>query len=130
MTGRYSSPNPKPEDRSIINLEDNHSISPVLFITGRNAFAKSFGPCQLARADMDETFCYLQFSACQRIIPHPNLICCMGFNAVFNTISVISQRPVHLPMLSWSSIDQYSAQYSFQATGCFPNEHLEIILSR
>ena len=39
----------------------------------------------------------------------------MVFNAVFNSISVISRRPVHLSMLSWSSFNQYSAQYSFQA---------------
>ena len=44
---------------------------------------------------------------------------CMLFNAIFNSISIISQRPVHLFMLSWSSFNQYSAQYSFQATGCF-----------
>ena len=44
----------------------------------------------------------------------------MAFNAVFNSISVISRRPVHISMLSWSSFHQYSAQYSFQATGCLP----------
>ena len=32
------------------------------------------------------------------------LIDSMVFNAVFNTISVVSRRPVHLPMLSWSSL--------------------------
>ena len=48
------------------------------------------------------------------------LIDCMVFNVVFNSISVISRRPVHLSMLSWSSYNQYSAQYSFQTTGCFP----------
>ena len=48
------------------------------------------------------------------------LIDCMMLNAVFNSISVISGRPVHLAMLSWSSVSQYSTQYSFQATGCFP----------
>ena len=42
----------------------------------------------------------------------------MVFNAIFNSISVTSQ-PVHLSMLFWSSFNQYSAQYSFQATGCF-----------
>ena len=42
----------------------------------------------------------------------------MVFNAIFNSISVIS--PVYLSMLSWSSFNQYSAQYSFQAIGCFP----------
>ena len=31
------------------------------------------------------------------------LIDCVVFNAIFNGISVISQRPVHLSMLSWSS---------------------------
>ena len=44
----------------------------------------------------------------------------MVFNAIFNSISVISQRSVHLSTLSWSSFNQYSAQYSFKATGCFP----------
>ena len=46
-------------------------------------------------------------------------IYCMVFNAVFNSISVISLRPVRLSMLFRSSFNQYSAQYSFQATGCF-----------
>ena len=32
------------------------------------------------------------------------------FNAAFNSILVISQRPLHLSMLSWSSFNQYSAQ--------------------
>ena len=32
---------------------------------------------------------------------------------VFDSISVISQWPVHLSMLSWSSFNQYSAQYFF-----------------
>ena len=41
------------------------------------------------------------------------LIDCMVFNAVFNSISVISQEPVHLSTLSWISCHQYSAQYSF-----------------
>ena len=53
-----------------------------------------------------------------------SLIDCMVFNAVFNSISVISLRPVHLSMLSWSSFNQYSAQYSSQATGCFPTKPL------
>ena len=52
------------------------------------------------------------------------LIDCMVFNAVFNSISVISRQPVHLSMLSWSSFKQYSAEYSFQATGCFPTQPL------
>ena len=42
------------------------------------------------------------------------------FIAVFNNISLISLRPMHLSMLSSRSFNQYSAQYSFQATGCFP----------
>ena len=44
----------------------------------------------------------------------------MVLNAIFNPISVVSLQPVHLSMLSWSYLNQYSAQYSFQATGCFP----------
>ena len=48
------------------------------------------------------------------------LIDWMVFNAIFNNISVILWWPVHLSMLSWSSFNHYSTQYSFQATGCFP----------
>ena len=48
----------------------------------------------------------------------------MAFNAVLNSISVISQWPMHLSMLSWSSFNQFSAQYSFQASGCFPTSPL------
>ena len=44
----------------------------------------------------------------------------MVFNAVFNGIPVISRRPMHPPILSWNPFNQYSSQYSFQATGCFP----------
>ena len=44
----------------------------------------------------------------------------MVFNTVFKTISVMSRWPVHLSILSWSSYKQYSAQYSFQAIGCYP----------
>ena len=35
---------------------------------------------------------------------------------------VFQQWPVHLSLFSWSSFKQYSTQYSFQATGCFPTE--------
>ena len=45
------------------------------------------------------------------------LIDCMVFNRV---LSVISGRPVHLPMLSWNSLYQYSVQKSFRAIDCFP----------
>ena len=49
------------------------------------------------------------------------LIDCMAFNAVFNSnvISFVSRPPVHLSMLSCSSFNLCSAQYSLQATGCF-----------
>ena len=47
----------------------------------------------------------------------------MVFNAVLSSISVISRRPMQLSMHSWSSLNQYSAQYSFQATGCYPTYH-------
>ena len=33
------------------------------------------------------------------------LIDCMVYNAVYNSISVISWRPQHLSMLSWSSLN-------------------------
>ena len=42
------------------------------------------------------------------------------YKAVFNINSVITRRPVNLSMLSRSSFNQYSKQFSFQATGCFP----------
>ena len=45
---------------------------------------------------------------------------CMVFNAIFNSIKVVSRRPVHPHMLSWSSFNQCSAQYFVQATSCFP----------
>ena len=48
----------------------------------------------------------------------------MVFNVVFNSISVTSRRPVHLSMLSWSSFNQYSAQYPLQTTGCLPTYSL------
>ena len=52
------------------------------------------------------------------------LVDCMVFNADFNLILVISRRPVHISMPPWSSFNQYSIQYCFQAIGCFPI-HLE-----
>ena len=48
----------------------------------------------------------------------------MLFSAIFNSIPVILQQPVQLSMFSWSSFNQYSAQYSFQTTGCFSTEPL------
>ena len=49
------------------------------------------------------------------------LIDCMVFNAVLNSVSVTLRRPVHQCILSWSSFNQCSAQYSFfPASGCFP----------
>ena len=45
-----------------------------------------------------------------------DFIDCMVFNAVFNSVLVISQMPVHLSMLSWSSFYQYSTQYSVSIT--------------
>ena len=45
---------------------------------------------------------------------------CIVVNIIFNSISDVSRQPVHLSKLSWSSFNQYTAQYSFQATGCFP----------
>ena len=41
-----------------------------------------------------------------------SLIDCMVFNAIFNSISVISRWPVHLSMLFWSSFIQYSIFFS------------------
>ena len=74
--------------------------------------------------------CFLAFPK-QISISEPYLFCCLHilsiwlidwkvFNAVSNSISVISQWPVDLSMLLWSSFNQFSAQYSIQATGCFP----------
>ena len=53
----------------------------------------------------------------QHILEHL-FIHCIGFNAVFNSILVISRWPVHLSMLSWRSFNKYSAQFSFLTTGC------------
>ena len=54
------------------------------------------------------------------------LYACIVLNAVLNSVSVILRRPVHLSMLSWSSFNQYYAQYSFLTTGCFPTKPLSI----
>ena len=40
------------------------------------------------------------------------------FNAVFDIISVISRQPVYLSCFPGVLFNQYSAQYSFQVTGC------------
>ena len=56
--------------------------------------------------------------------PEERLIDCMKFNAIFNSVLVISLRPMHLPMPFWSSFNWFFAQYSFQATGCFPTQSL------
>ena len=57
---------------------------------------------------------------------HTNLtlIDCLIFNNVLNLISAISRPPVHLSMisLSYGTVPYYSAQHSFQATGCFPSQ--------
>ena len=45
---------------------------------------------------------------------------CIVLKSIFNSISIILWRPVHLSMLSWSSFNQYLSQYSLQTTGCFP----------
>ena len=42
-------------------------------------------------------------------------------NDIFNVISVTSWWSVYLSMLSRHSYDHYSAQYSFQGTGCRRN---------
>ena len=44
----------------------------------------------------------------------------MVFTAIFYS-GYISRRLVQLSLLSLSSYNQYSAQYSFQITGCFPS---------
>ena len=41
----------------------------------------------------------------------------MVFKTFFNSISLTLRQPVHQSMLSWSSFNQYSMQYSLQATG-------------
>ena len=55
---------------------------------------------------------------------YEDCIDCIVFNAVFNSISVIFRRPVHLSMLSSSSFKRYCAQCRFQATGCFSTQPL------
>ena len=44
------------------------------------------------------------------------LINCMVLNTIFNIISVTLWQPVHLSIFTWHSFNQYSTQYSFQAT--------------
>ena len=61
-----------------------------------------------------------------RICSRQILIVKHVFKAVFNSISVVSPRPVHLFMLSWSSFNQYSEQYSFQATAFRDNHWTEV----
>ena len=39
----------------------------------------------------------------------------MVYNAIFNSISVLSQRPAHLSLLSWSSFNQYSRTIFFSS---------------
>ena len=56
---------------------------------------------------------------CKSISPR-TVIDYMVFSSISNYISVISRRPVHLSMLSWSSFYQSSSQYSFQVSDCFP----------
>ena len=78
----------------------------------------------------DRTHSHQVMSPTRSPLSHPGgaLIDCMVFKRrsqqyfsyMMTWWPVISQRPVHLPMLSWSSFYQYSAQYSFQATDCFP----------
>ena len=46
----------------------------------------------------------------------------MVFNdVVFNTISLLSQRPVHTHAFH-ELFKPFPAQHSFQATGCFPTK--------
>ena len=49
------------------------------------------------------------------------LIDWMVFNIVFNSISVISQWPVHLSMHSWSPFNQFSAPNPFKPLAAFPH---------
>ena len=60
--------------------------------------------------------CYLQTLSVSKLL---KFVVWESVKAVFNSISIILRWPVHLSMLSWSSFNQYSAQYSFQATACF-----------
>ena len=52
------------------------------------------------------------------------MIDCMVLNTVFNTISLISWQQEHLSMPFWSSLNQYLAQYSFEANDCFATKSL------
>ena len=68
--------------------------------------------------------CITSTGCCQAVLCHLSVqatkrLLCMVFNFISNSISVKSRWPVHLSMLSWSSFNQYSTQYYFQATGCF-----------
>ena len=102
-----------------------------------NAFAKSINPGHSAQADLDGNFVLLT-NILQTVGPYylmihmvfhaqgrmRKVIDCIVINAVFHSISIKSLRPVHLFKLSGSSFNQCSAQYSFQASRCFPTQPL------
>ena len=45
------------------------------------------------------------------------------FNAIFNSISVISRRPVHLSVLSWSSLNSTPHNILSKLLVAFPHNH-------
>ena len=47
-----------------------------------------------------------QFSCLQMVLIFGRFMECMVFNTVFNSISFISCRPVHISVLSWSFFNQ------------------------
>ena len=76
------------------------------------------------------SFCFVPLFICVFVCiwflsagPNAIMIDLMVFHAVFQQYSLTSQQPVHRSMLSWSSFNKYSAQNSFQATGCFPSQN-------
>ena len=93
-----------------------------LIVTSNFSFSQYFLPSQrpIHHFHQIQNSSANSFSLEESKICHLGLIDWMVFNDIFNSISVILWRPVHLSMLSWSSFNHYSAQYSFQATGCFP----------
>ena len=61
---------------------------------------------------------YSDISYC--VWPTRSLIDWLGFNAVFNNFSVISRRPVHLPMHFLVFSHQYSTQHLPKQLAAFP----------
>ena len=70
-------------------------------------------PLYLTTTDTTHT---LSFVTVVLLCRECKLIDLIVFNAVFNVILAISQRPLHLPLFTWNSFYHHSEQYSFKVT--------------